>query len=319
VAYERSDNRPERKGRPLDSLIAEIAARQHGVISRAQLVALGVPESQIRYRLGVARLHRIERGAYAVGHIRLTAKGRWMAAVLSSGDLADLSHRPAGAHWGIAPYNGTLIDVTTPTQRRSRGRLRLHVARLDPVDRAVQDGIPVTSVARTLLDLAAIVGERRTERALERAEKLELFDLREIKAACERARGHRGLRNLNAALALYVPDRITRSEFEFALRGLCRDYDLPPPVMNSVVAGHEVDAVWPDARLIVELDGWKDHRSRAAFERDRVRDSELMVAGYRVVRITWRRLRDHPDEVAALIRSCLREPRSPARSDPGAA
>ena len=159
----------------------------------------------------------------------------------------------------------------------------------------------MTSVSRTVLDLAAIVDARRTERALERAEKLELFDLRDIQAACERARGHRGLANLNAALALYVPDRVTRSEFEARLRDLCRDYDLPCPVTNAVVAGHEVDALWADARLIVELDNWEHHRDRAAFERDRIRDAELMLAGYRVVRITWRRLRDRPDAVAALI------------------
>ena len=119
-----------------------------------------------------------------------------MAAVLSCGDHSDLSHRPAGALWGIAAYNGTLIDVTTPTQRRSRGRIKIHVARLDPEDRTVEDGIRVTSPARTLLDLAAIVGERRTERALERAEKLELFDLTAIESVCRRSPGHHGLKNL---------------------------------------------------------------------------------------------------------------------------
>jgi very-short-patch-repair endonuclease len=306
------DYSPLRAAGPADWRIAKIAARQHGVISHAQLRELGLTENQIRYRLRIGRLHRIERGVYAVGHDHLDAKGRWMAGVLTCGAESLLSHRPAGALWGIAPYNGSLIDITAPRRRRSRGRLRLHRARLHEEDRTVEDGIPVTSVARTLLDLAAMVGERRAERALERAEKLEVFDLLEIEAARARARGHRGLKNLNTALALYVPDRVTRSELEAGLRELCRDRDLPPPLSNATVAGHEVDALWPEARLIVELDGWEHHRDRAAFERDRVRDSELTLAGYRVIRITWRRLRDHPEEVAALIRGCLREPRNPA-------
>jgi very-short-patch-repair endonuclease len=241
-----------------------------------------------------------------------------MAAVLSCGDAADLSHRSAGSHWGIARYDGTRIDVTTPSQRRSRGRIRIHVARLHPDDRAVEDGIPVTSVARTLLDLAAIVGERRTERALERAEKLELLDLTAIEAVCRRSFGHRGLENLRLALGLYLPDDRTRSGLERDLVDFCRDHELPDPLINAIVAGHEVDALWPKARLVVELDGWEHHRDRAAFERDRIRDAELTLAGYRVIRITWRRLRDNPERVAALIRRALRAPGSPAEWSPPA-
>jgi hypothetical protein len=242
-----------------------------------------------------------------------------MAATLSCGDHCDLSHRGAGALWGIAPYNGTWIDVATPTQRRSRGRIKIHVGRLDSQDRTVEEGIPVTSPARTLLDLAAIVGERRTERALERAEKLELFDLTAIQSVCRRSHGHHGLKNLNLALGLYLPDDRTRSDLERDLIDLCRDHDLPLPLINGLVAGHEVDALWPDARLIIELDSWEHHRDRAAFERDRIRDAELSLTGYRVVRVTWCRLRDHPEQVAALIRGSLRASGTPAWSAPSQA
>ena len=162
-----------------------------------------------------------------------------------------------------------------------------------------------TTVARTLLDLAAIVDRRRVERALERAEKLELFDLRQIEAACERAPGHHGLKALNQALALYMPDNRTRSELERDLLDLCRNHDLPLPEVNALVDGYEVDALWPDARLIVEVDSWEHHRDRAAFERDRVRDADLKLAGYTVIRITARRLADQPEQVAALIRRAI--------------
>jgi very-short-patch-repair endonuclease len=279
-----------------------------------QLRDLGVSKWQIQYRIGIGRLHIIEREAYAVGHNRLTAKGRWMAGVLACGQESRLSHRSAGDLWGIAPYNGSLIDITVPGRRRSRGRLRLHRGRLDPEDCAVEDGIRVTSPARTLLDLAAIVGERRTERALERAEKLELFDLTAIESVRRRSPGHHGLKNLNLALGLHLPGDRTRSDLERDLIDLCRDHDLPLPLVNSLVAGHEVDALWPEARLIVELDSWKHHRDRAAFERDRIRDAELSLSGYRVIRVTWRRLRDHPERVAALIRRSLRASGNPAWS-----
>jgi very-short-patch-repair endonuclease len=297
-----------RTGRPgaVDAAIAEIAAEQHGVISHAQLLGLGVPASGIQYRLQIGRLHRIDRAAYAVGHEQLTLRGRWMAAVLTCGEDAALSHRSGGALWGTAPYNGAWIDVTAPRKRRSRGRLKAHRGRLDPLDVTVVDGIPVTSVARTLLDLAAMVDLRRVERALERAEKLELFDLREIESAIERARGHRGLKNLTKALALYVPDNATRSDLERDLLDLCRDHRLPAPVVNAIVAGYEVDAWWPETRLIVELDSWEHHRTRAAFELDRIRDAELRLARYEVVRVTWRRLHDDPEQVVRLIRRAAR-------------
>jgi very-short-patch-repair endonuclease/predicted transcriptional regulator of viral defense system len=289
----------------VDRAIAEIAARQHGVISRVQLLALGLSTSAIDYRLAIGRLHRIEREVYAVGHAHVTQPGRWLASVLTCGDAAVLSHRSAGAHLGIAPYDGRWIDVTARTRRRSRGRIKVHRARLEPEDTTVEDNIPLTTVARTVLDLAAIVDLRRVERALERAEKLDLFDLREIERTCARATGHHGLRAISQALALYMPDTRTRSELERDFRDFCRDHDLTLPQVNVIVAGHEVDALWADAGLIVELDSWEHHRDRAAFERDRVRDAELRLAGYTVIRITYRRLREYPEEVAALIRRCL--------------
>ena len=144
------------------------------------------------------------------------------------------------------------------------------------------------------------------ERALERAEKLELFDLRQMESTIARAHGHRGLKNLTPALALYLPDNATRSALERDLLDLCRDHRLPLPRINSIVAGYEVDAWWPGTHLIIELDSWEHHRTRAAFEVDRVRDADLALEGFEVIRVTSRRLRDQPERVAASIRRGLR-------------
>jgi hypothetical protein len=151
----------------------------------------------------------------------------------------------------------------------------------------VRDGIPVTSVARTLLDLAEILPVRRLERAVEEAERLGIFDRRAIEDVCARGNGRRGLGALRAAVEAAVePQPFTRSELERAFYGLCRNHHLPLPLLNQWVLGYEVDALWPGPRLVVEVDGYETHRTRAAFERDRIRDATLTALGWRVVRLT---------------------------------
>jgi very-short-patch-repair endonuclease len=173
-------------------------------------------------------------------------------------------------------------------------------------DRARRAGIPVTSVARTLLDLAGMLPERQLARAVEEAERLERLDLRAIEDVCLRARGRRGVGALLGVLADHSEAATaTRSELERAFLGLCEDHRLPPPQVNRVIAGFEVDAVWPRRRLVVELDGYGFHRTRAAFERDRARDAALLLAGYRVLRFTHRRVEREPAAVAATVRGAL--------------
>jgi hypothetical protein len=292
---------------PPDRAIAEIAARQHGVVARRQVVALGLGRGAIRHRLDAGRLHRVHVGVYAVGHSILSARGRWLAAVLACGDGALLSHRPAAAVWGIASSNGARVDVTVHARNgHGPAAIRLHrVRNLHPEDRAVRDGIPVTSVARTLLDYAEVARRDQLARAFEEAERRELLDMRAVEELLDRSDGRRGQRALTTVIAGYAPEpRFTRSDLERLLLALCRDYGLPLPAMNLWIAGHEVDAVWPDL-LVVEVDGYKYHRTRAAFERDRRRDADLQVAGYRVLRITYRRLVEEPAAVAESIRALL--------------
>lgn len=180
------------------------------------------------------------------------------------------------------------------------------VRRLHPADRILRDGIPVTSVARTLLDLAEVVPFRQLERAFEEAERLRVLDLPAIDQLCARSRGRRGLRPLGCLIAAAQPSvPATRSELERRFLCLCREAGLPTPSVNVLVAGLEVDAVWQSQRLVVELDGHAFHRSRAAFERDRIRDAALQLAGYRVLRLTYRRLEAEPGVLAETVRSLL--------------
>lgn len=271
-------------------------------------MSLGVGRGSIARRMEAGRLHPLHRGVYAVGHARLSARGRLMAAVLACGDGALASHRSAGREWGFWRAASSRPDVTA--LRRSRAGIPgivLHQTRaLHPDDRVVRDGIPLTSVARTLFDMAEAVSLRRLRQAFEDAERLRLLDLRAVDAVRGRSTGRHGLWAVGLVLGDLgpsVPD--TRSELERAFVQLCRDTGLPLPATNVSVAGFEADALWPQERLVVELDGYAFHRSRTAFENDRVRDAGLQLAGHRVVRVTHRRLLDDPDEVAGTIRSLL--------------
>jgi very-short-patch-repair endonuclease len=294
-------------GRARERAIATLAARQHGVVARRQLVELGLAPRAIQYRLSVGRLHVIHRGVYAVGHRHLDAKGRWLAAVLACGTYAVLSHRSAGRLWRIADAASPRVDVTSPGERGAASpKIRHHRVRyLAPEDTTRRDGIPVTSVARTLFDLAEVMDRNALEAAFETAERRELLDMRAVLLTCQRnpgRRAHKGLRSLLPDLTSPEP---TRSELERLFHHLCSVTDLAAPQVNVLVKGYEVDALWPEARLVVEVDGWEFHKTRAAFERDRARDAALLVAGYRVVRVTYRQLRVDPARVADTLRHLL--------------
>jgi hypothetical protein len=287
--------------------VAELAQIQHGVVAHRQLIALGLSPDAVHYRLDAGRLHRIHVGVYAVGHTLLTGRGRWMAAVLACGPTAMLSHRCAGVLWNVLHSDSRRLDVTVPGgSRRGPAGVALHrTRRLHPDDGDEHDRIPVTSLARTLLDLAALVSRRELERAVEAAERLRIIDFQRVEELLDRSRGRRGRRALTGVLRDYDEPSFTRSELERRFLALCRDAGLPRPAVNTWVAGGEADMAWADHRVVVELDGHAFHRTRAAFERDRTRDGALQLAGYRVLRITHRRLEREPVQVARAIESLL--------------
>ena len=292
-----------------DRLLAELAERQHGVVSLADLEAAGLGRAAIAHRVDAGRLHRIHRGVYAVGHRKLTREGRWLAAVLAGGDGALLSGLCAGAHIGLHPSSPWRIDVTVPSRggRRPSRTIRFHrpCSPVPEAERWVHDAIPVTTVARTLLDLAAILSAPALARAVERAVKLDLFDLRAMEATLARHPTHRGAAPLRAVLDTYRDDVLTRSDLEAIFLALCAAHGIPAPAVNSLVEGYEVDFSWRAQRLVVEADSHRHHGTRAAFERDRTRDARLAVAGFRVVRFTDRQLTREPAEVAATVRALL--------------
>jgi Transcriptional regulator, AbiEi antitoxin len=247
---------------PQERVIGELALRQHGVVSRQQLLHLGFSRRAVDRLRTSGWLRPVHRGVYATAS-RLDLRGQWFAALLACGPSAVLSHRSAAALWGLLS-DGRLIDVTTTRSRVRRSGIVMHrIHSLNAQDRAVHEGIPVTSVARTLLDLAAFVVPRRLERAVEQAERLGFFDLREVERLEARSRGRAGWPLLRATLEAYREPAPTRSEFERRFLALCRQVWLPAPAINVFVAGHEVDAVWYDQRLVVELDGHEFHRTRA--------------------------------------------------------
>jgi very-short-patch-repair endonuclease len=290
-----------------DLRLAELAARQHGVVAHRQLLRLGFSASGIQRLLQSGRLHRVHHGVYAVGHPLLTARGRVMAAVRACGDGAFASHITAAWLLDLLDGSGAKVHVSAESSgtRHRRGVVFHRVRRLHPDDRAVEEGIPVTSVARTLLDLAEVVRPDRLERAFEAAERLGRLDMRKLDELMGRSHGRRGLAPLRELIAASTAPEPTRSELERRFFSLMRRAGLPLPSSNVVVAGYEVDAFWRKHHLIVELDSRRHHATRRAFEADRAKDAELQLAGYRVIRITWKMVTREPAAVVATMRAFL--------------
>jgi hypothetical protein len=291
-----------------DNDLAALAATQYGVVSRAQVKACGLSDRAIVERVRAGRLHRIHRGVYAVGHTALRGEGRLLAAALACGPAAVLSDATAGGVWGVRPTSAARIDVTVPSDAGRRGpaivRLRRR-AGLTAADVTRKDGLPVTSLARTLLDLAAAIPVKQLDRALEQAEILRLLDAGPIEEVLARNHGRPGAAKLARALAMYRGPQNTRSPLEHDFLTLLDRHGLPRPIVNGHVMGYEVDAHWPGTSLIAELDGRRHHGTTAAFERDRLRDARLVAAGYTVMRFTAKRLREEAGAVAAEVGAAL--------------
>ena len=292
-----------------------VAACQHGILTLADLTALGCSERAVHRRAAVGRLHRLHRGVYALVPASLvSARGRDLAAVLACGPSAALSHRSAAELHGLRSSTRATVEVIVPG-RSTHGHLGIEVHRsvnLTAQDITRVDGIPVTTVSRTLVDLAAGVPGRQLERALDQAEVLRIFDLDALLDQIERNRTTRAAHRLAATLERHVAgSTVTRSELEEWFLALCRDAGLPAPEVNAYVdpgdgaPGLRPDFVWRQAAVAVEVDGAATHLTRAAFEADRARDLRLVGAGWRVLRVTWRQLHERPREIAATLRALL--------------
>lgn len=298
--------------RPPDWEIARLAERQHGIVSRTQLLDLGLGEDAIDTRLRSGRLHRVHCGVYAVGHGLVPKEGRWLAAVMRGGEGAVLSHGSAAALWGILrDGERDRIDISLPRSTQLPRPIRRHVLRLTPDEITARQLIPVTSLARTLFDIAVGSPHERLEAAIREAEYRHRFQLQQLENVLERHPGRRGATAIRACLhRLGRGSRgRTRSRLEVRFAALLARTDLPQPALNVLLDLDgfkiEADCLWSEQRLIVELDGNRSHGGRVAFEADRERDRRLQVAGWRVIRVTWRQL-DDPDALLADLRNLLR-------------
>jgi very-short-patch-repair endonuclease len=288
--------------------LAALATRQDGVVSLEQLRALGLDKHWARNRLAAGWLHRIHRGVYALGHTTLSVRARYIAALLAGGPDAALSHRSAGALWDLCPAP-TRIAITIPHGRKTAAGLEVHRSRLQfSADFTRRHGIRVTTVARTLLDLAGILTSLRLSRAIDRAERQDLFDLNAIEALLLRAPNRKGAKALRQAIAAYRPRR-TRRELEDRFLDLIQAARLPDPNTNVLLQGdtqvHEVDSYFPGTMLVVELDSFAFHRTRLDHEKDAAKTADLELAGYRVVRLTWDEVTRHDRRTTHRLRRLL--------------
>jgi predicted transcriptional regulator of viral defense system len=301
----------------VDATIVAVAAVQHGVLGLWQLTALGLSARAIQHRCAAGRLHRIHRAVYAiVPRELLSRQGHWMAAVLVSGPAAVVSHRTAAVLHGLLEYNGAKTDVTVPGRHsRRRGQLVIHgSSSMTSADVTVEHGIPCTTVARTLFDLADVVERRRHERAFDQAEMMNVFDLAAIDDQLRRNPTRSASRKVRALLEQhYVGSTPTESELEEGFLALCRRIDVPPPELQQWITlpdGGEpirADFLWRAQRVVVETDGDKYHRTAQRRSDDRRKNQRLIVHGFKPVRTDWRQVFYRPAELettlVALVKS----------------
>lgn len=264
-----------------------LAREQHWVVTRAQLLALGLTVDAIRHRVAEGRLYRVARGVYAVGRPDLGRHGRWMAAVLSCGSGAALSHASAAALWRIGPDDPHRIHVSIPASL-TRRRPGLMVHRRAELSVTTHRGIPVTTPAATLVDLAATSTPAHVEAALAEADKRDLVDWEELHALVALMTRKAGIPALRALLD--DGPALTDSVLERRFLALVRSAGLPRPRTQAQLGRHRVDFLWPELRLVVETDGLRYHRTPGQQGKDRRRDQELTAAGYTVLRFTHRQV-----------------------------
>lgn len=291
-----------------DRLTGDLAAVQHGLVARRQLLEMGMSENMIDYRIARGRLCVVHPGVYRSGPV-LARLERQAAALLAAGAGAVLSHASAGFLWGLVPgpEEGQAQDVTVRHGWRRGGRAAnvRHFSDLRDSETTRVERLPVTDPARTIFDLAASIAPPTLERALAKAEREGLANRHALAALLKRHPRRRGARRLRILLGESNPPAFIRSEAEARMLELLRRARLPKPAVNARVAGLEVDFFWRRERLIAEIDGFAFHGSRDAFEHDRSRDAHLLAAGYRVFRATWRQLRDEPEAVLVRLAQAL--------------
>jgi very-short-patch-repair endonuclease len=285
-------------------VVWKLLREQHQLVTRRQLLEVGYSSKAIKHRVAKGRLHRVGRGVYAVGTPHLTRHGRWMAAVLSCGPEAALSHESAAALFEIRPDRGRKIEVSVPAHvsRRPRGVVVHRRVRRGPWELMVHHGIPTTSPVCTLVDLAVRLGRAQLEAAVNEADKRDLIDPESLRSAIEKLAGRPGVPGLRELLDRRT-FRLTDSELERRFLPIVRRVGLPTPDTGEEVNGFDVDFYWPDFDLVVETDGLRYHRTPSQQARDRLRDQAHLVAGTTPLRFTHHQVRFEPGHVERTLTS----------------
>jgi very-short-patch-repair endonuclease len=284
-----------------------LARRQHGVISRAQLLDAGLTRHAIEHRIRRGRLHPVRRGVFAVGRPEVSRHGEWMAAVLVGGDGAALSHASAADLWGIRPSpSRSWPEVSVPSSRAPRHRHGIRIHRRSDLERYVtnRDRIPVTSVPLTLMDLAPRLSDPRLDRAVNRADALDLIDPEELRIALDGLGPRPGVGRLKKLLDSHT-FRLTDSDLERRFLPLAMAAGLPVPLTQQMVSGFRVDFYWPELGLVVETDGLRYHRTPAQQQRDHDRDQAHSAAGLIPLRFSHRQIARDPEQVVETLRKVV--------------
>jgi very-short-patch-repair endonuclease len=287
-------------GRTVEQELARIASRTHGVVTREELLRAGISHDAIRQRLRSGTLLQEYRGVYRVGHRAPSVEARYLAAVRACGDGALLSGRAAAHLLGVLKGPAPPPEVTTRTERHIPGVTTHRCRRPDPRDAFAWRGIPVTTVARTLADLAAVLGLDDLARACHEAGVRHHTTPAQIEAVLVRRPRTPGAAQLRAILR--GDARVTLSRLERRFLDLLRAAGLPLPLTNRPAGGRRVDCRWPDRRLTVELDGYRYHNSRHAWEQDRRREREAHARGDELRRFTYGDVFEHSGQMLAELR-----------------
>lgn len=298
----------KRRSRERGRLVAQLAACQHGVVARWQLRDGGFSDSAVNEWIDRSRLIVVHRGTFAVGRRPLTVAGRCMAGVLTGGRRAALSDRPAAWMWDLRDSIGGPVHVVVPTERRSRRGLIFHQRGLPPDEMTIRDGIPITTVARTILDGAATESAARVRQMIAIAEAHHLADSPSLPELMRRYPGARGMARLRAAVGSALSEGVADRELELRFAEFLDDHGFPRPQKNRPIETPDgrtfiVDCFWPEVPLVVELDSRRHHADWESAEADRARDAALIAIGIPVVRVTWRRLHTEPAALARELRA----------------
>jgi very-short-patch-repair endonuclease len=285
---------------------ARLARGQNGVVHRKQLLAAGLTPAVIRGLIEAGFLHPLHRAVYAVGHLALPTYARQQAAIFACGDDAVISHRSALHMWGVIPNPPAEVDVTVSCRTRPKDGIRLHRAPIDPRDIRTRHGLPTTSPALSLIDFAAEASDDELDDAVGEARAHHLIREGELEQAVARVGRRRGAARMRAFLKAEGEPGITHSHAERRFRTLLREAGLPQPRTNILLpCGVKPDFLWEAEKVVIEVDSWKFHGHRRAFENDRKKSIILTDAGYLVIRVTWKQFTEEPAWLIANLARAL--------------